>query len=93
MARKVEWTENAWDDLSKIADYISSDSPHYAAAFVAEVSSAADSLQHFAERGRKVPEFYETSIRELLIRNYRLIYKIKGQQVLILTFIHGARNI
>ena len=58
MAREVEWTESAWDDLSTIADYIALDSPHYAAAFVSEVSDAADSLQHFAERGRKVPEFY-----------------------------------
>ena len=60
---------------------------------VSEVSDAADSLQHFAERGRKVPEFSDSSIRELLIRNYRLIYKIKSSQVLVLTFIHGARRL
>ena len=93
MARKVDWADCAWNDLSKIADYIALDSRHYAAAFVSEVSDAADSLQHFAERGRKVPEFSDSSIRELLIRNYRLIYKIKSSQVLVLTFIHGATRL
>ena len=63
MARKVEWTESAWNDLSKIADYIAQDSPHYASAFVSEINDAAESLQQFAERGRKVPEFNESSIR------------------------------
>ena len=44
MARKVDWADCAWNDLSKIADYIALDSRHYAAAFVSEVSDAADSL-------------------------------------------------
>lgn len=36
MARKVIWTEVAWNDLEEAADYIAKDSPHYAAAFVRE---------------------------------------------------------
>lgn len=93
MAWKVDWTENAWNDLEKIADYIALDSPHYAAGFVSEVNDAAESLRQFAERGRRVPEISDSAIRELLIGNYRLIYQIKNQHVLILTFIHGARDL
>jgi plasmid stabilization system protein ParE len=53
---------------------IAHDSPHYAAAFVREVRDGARSLAHLAERGRVVPEFGDTSIRELFVRCYRLIY-------------------
>ncbi len=44
MARRINWTEPAWDDLAEIANYIARDSKHYAAAFVQEVKDAAASL-------------------------------------------------
>jgi toxin ParE1/3/4 len=92
MAREVNWTEPAWNDLSEIADYIAKDSEYYAAAFVQEVKDAAASLADFAERGQVVPEWDDPSIRELLIKSYRLIYQISSQGVAILTLIHGARR-
>ncbi|WP_156915797.1 type II toxin-antitoxin system RelE/ParE family toxin [Desulfatirhabdium butyrativorans] len=47
MARTVEWTEAAADDLDEAASFINRDSPYYAAAFVREVKQAAKSLQFF----------------------------------------------
>ena len=41
MARKVEWTDPAWEDLADIVDYIARDSEYYAAAFVQEVRTPA----------------------------------------------------
>ncbi len=93
MARKVKWTEAAWSDLEEAADYIARDSPHYAAAFVRESRDAARSLAYLAERGRVVPEFDDTSIRELFVRSYRLIYHVRVQMVYIIGFVHGARNL
>ena len=93
MARGVVWTEPAWEDLATAADYIARDSETYAATFVQEVRDAAASLTQFAERGHVVPEFGEEAIRELLVRPYRLVYKIVDDQVLVLALIHGARRI
>ena len=93
MARKVEWTDPAWDDLAAIAEYIARDSEYYAAAFVQEMQEAAASLAQFAERGQIVPEFDDPSIRELLVKSYRLVYKVSEKRVVILTLIHGARRI
>jgi len=93
MARKVIWTETAWADLEEVADYIGKDSPHYAAAFVRETRDVARALGSLGERGRVVPEFNESSIRELFVRNYRLIYRIRGESVYIIGFIHGARDL
>ena len=83
------------EDSYKIScpSYISIDSPHYAAAFVREVRDASRSLIKFSEWGRIVPEFEDKSIRELFVRNYRLIYQISEYAIYIVGFIHGARDL
>lgn len=93
MARRVAWTETAWRDLERIADYIAEDSPGYAAAFVRGVRDRARSLEEMAERGRTVPELEEAAVRELIIGSYRLIYEIEDFDVYVLGLIHGARDL
>jgi toxin ParE1/3/4 len=90
MGREVVWTEPAWDDLESAADYIARDSAAYAAAFVREVRTAAQSLAEFAERGQVVPEFRDPALRELLIRPYRLVYRLSEDRVVVLALVHGA---
>ncbi|MSV34325.1 MAG: type II toxin-antitoxin system RelE/ParE family toxin [Bryobacterales bacterium] len=48
-------------------------------------------LQRFSARGRVVPELNESVIREIFVKQYRLIYEIRADQVVILAFLHGAR--
>ena len=79
MARQVVWTEPAWDDVDAAAEYIARDSDYYAAAFVGEIKQAAESLCEMAER-------------ELLVRPYRLVYRLVAEEVTILAVIHGARR-
>ena len=92
MARKIKWTEVAWNDLEEEANYIAKDSPHYAVAFVSEARDAASSLAYLAERGRIVPELNNPNIRELFVRSYRMIYQVMEEAVYIIGFIHGARD-
>lgn len=93
MAREIIWTDSAWNDLQETADYIAKDSVNYAAAFVQEARDAARSLSTLSERGRVVPESDDPSIRELFVRNYRLMYQITDSTVYIVGFIHGARDL
>jgi plasmid stabilization system protein ParE len=93
MARKVIWTEPAWDDLEAAAEYIERDSEFYAIALVQEARDAADSLDEIAERGQVVPEFDDPSMRELLVGAYRLVYKITEEHVYVVAFLHGARRL
>ena len=78
MARKVAWTFEAVDDLKTIADYIAKDSAFYATAFVQEIREASRTLKDFSERGRIVPELSNPNIRELIVKNYRLVNVIEG---------------
>jgi len=93
MARKVVWSHEAASDLKAVAEYIEKDSIFYAVAFVHEILEASRSLNEFSERGRIVPELGFSRIRELFVREYRLIYSIEKSQVVILGLIHGKRDL
>src|SRR3990172_67999 len=93
MARKIVWSFEATDDLKAIVDYIAKDSAFYATAFVQEIRDASRSLKEFSERGRIVPELSNPNIRELFVKEYRLIYSIEEARVVILGIIHGKRDL
>lgn len=90
---KLEWTEPAVLDLESIRDYIAKDSAYYAAQFVARIIEAAETLPSHPRMGRGVPEAEDEAIRELLFQNYRIIYHAASDHILILTIIHGGRDL
>ena len=93
MARKIIWTLESADDLEAIATYIARDSGFYARSFIREIRDTSLSLKEFPERGRMVPEFSNTAVRELFIKEYRLIYKIEESRIVVLGIIHGKRDL
>ena len=76
MAFTLKWSEEALEDIESIATYIEKDSPIYAKSVVSKFFEKAEILQEFSELGRKVSEFRDTTIREIFIYSYRLIYKL-----------------
>ena len=90
---RLEWTEVAVADLENIRDYIKKDSEHYAIRFVEKIIEAVEKLLKFPEIGRAVPEAASENIRELIFHNYRIMYHIEPRRILILTIMHGAREL
>ena len=91
--RKIIWTEPALSDLQGIYDYISKDSEYYASVFVGEILESVEKVTEFPEIGRMVPEYQQNDIREILVQSYRIIYKLEQNQILILTVVHGRRDL
>lgn len=88
---EVRWTPQASDDLEAIAEFISLDSPHYASIFVLDVFQAVERLELCPDSGRIVPEINERFIRELILGNYRIVYRTTATAVEVLTVYHSAR--
>ena len=88
---EVRWTPQAADDLEAIADFIAGDSPQYARLFTMDVLAAVERLADFPNSGRVVPELKDPAIREILLGSYRIVYRVKGDLVELLTVYHGAR--
>jgi plasmid stabilization system protein ParE len=90
---KLEWTEPSLLDMENLRDYIAKDSEYYAARFIARIIDASETLQQLPLIGRVVPEAEDETIRELLFQSYRIMYRVEADRVLILTVIHGSRDI
>jgi toxin ParE1/3/4 len=91
MAYRVVWSRRASEDMAAIADYIAADSPTYAGIVVKKVVHQTRALSRFPRSGRKVPEFDNEDIRELLVYSYRVIYRLEEREVVIAAVIHGKR--
>ena len=90
---RLKWTANALNDLREISDFIAKDSPYYAKLQVERIKKATINLKIFPEMGRHIPEFPELPYREIIVGNYRIIYKIEKEKsrVLIMLVMHSKR--
>ncbi len=86
---KVRWTEQALARLADIYDYIADDNADAAAKLVDDLVDRGDKLAKFPKRGRMVPELGNPEIRELVIRGYRLVYRVGAKRIDILTAFEG----
>jgi len=93
MAHRVIWSQRASQDLEAIASYIAADSPAYAGIVIKRILNLSKTLARFPRSGRKVPEFDDESIRELLVYSYRVIYRVEGNEVIIAAVVHGRRDL
>jgi plasmid stabilization system protein ParE len=75
VAYEIEWAESAIAGLVEATEYIAKDSPSYAATLAIRAERAATSLDQFPHRGRRVTEYDDPNVRELIVGNYRLIYR------------------
>ena len=95
MAYKLIWSPAARDDLHDIVVFIARDNPNRAMSFGYNLISETDRLQEFPELGRIVPEYRNHSVREIIFRPYRIVYRIIHDEKLceIARVWHSARGI
>jgi len=97
-SRKVRWSGAAQQDLADIVDTIADDSPLNTDGVLARLQEQAESLAHFAERARRIPELrgrkpgQQPDWRELLVRPWRIVFAIEGDAVLVLAVVDGRRD-
>jgi len=82
---KVVWSPLAVDRTVEIAEYIAQDKLLAAEKWVDLVFDSVKRLEQFPNSGRIVPEINLESFREIILGNYRVIYRIEEKQVSVLT--------
>ncbi len=90
MARLI-WSPEAADDLEEICEYIARDSEHYARVFAGQVIELVKKIADYPRAGRVVPEYGRADLRERILQNYRIVYRVKTDTVEIAAIVHGAR--
>ena len=88
---KVVWTEQAWQRLAEIEAFIMKDDVATASRLVDRLIERGDALSDHPERGRRLPELPESGLRELVVGNYRLVYRRCTETIEVLTVFEGHR--
>jgi toxin ParE1/3/4 len=84
----VEWSPKARMRLREIHAYVAKDSPFNAARLVDRLMRRGEALAAEPRIDRRVPEYLEQNLREVLERPYRLIFRVRPGRVDILTVLN-----
>jgi toxin ParE1/3/4 len=88
----VRWTLEALERLIEIEDFIARDNPRRAKHFIEVLVGEGQSLSENPLRERSVPEIGDPHIREIFVKNYRIVYRSNRDQIEILTVFEGHRQ-
>lgn len=78
-------------DLEAIGAYIARDDPAAAARWIDKLVSTVARAASAPGSGRRVPELARDDVRELLLRSYRIVYRVTPARSEILTVSEGRR--
>jgi len=88
---QITWAPQAIEDVEAIRAYVARDSARYADLVVERIVAAVTRLESHPLSGRVVPEVADESIREVIHRTYRIVYRLRSDVAEILTVFHGAQ--
>ncbi len=80
----IIWSPLAVEQVRDIASYIALDKPSVAVQWAEKIFNSVERLTDFPNNGRVVPEINRNEIREIVQGNYRVIYKVKLKEILVL---------
>jgi plasmid stabilization system protein ParE len=89
----VIWTDPALDDLRAIKDYIAKSDPAAAQRFCTALYDSTDRLRLFPKSGQVVPEFGREDVREIIFRDYRILYKCVPGACYVAVVVHGSSDL
>lgn len=90
---KVIWSKESLERLIEIEKYIARDSPDRAVRFINKLIDRAEMISDYPYQGRIVPEFSLNEIREVILKGYRIVYRIGEGQIEILTVFEGHQRL
>ena len=89
----VTWTETATAQLQGIRDYLARSSPGYAQALAGRLITRTEALASQPHFGAEVPEYGNPDIREVFEHPYRILYRVSGADIQIVSILHSSRQL
>jgi addiction module RelE/StbE family toxin len=93
MVQKINWTIQSRNDLAKIKEYISSDSPYQAERIIRLIYSSAQKLLSYPEIGKVIYTSEKFLVRRITVKSYWLIYVFHNEAISILSVHHQRREL
>ena len=80
MAFQIVWSATASEDLKEIVQYIALDDRNAAVHLADRILQRIESASDLPFSNRAVPEKADDSIRESILKPYRVIYRVDGDK-------------
>jgi toxin ParE1/3/4 len=88
---RVRWTDQAFERLAQIEAFIAQDDPKAAERLVDRLIARGEALADQPCLGRRLPELPNGDLREVIVGCYRLVYRVRDEDVVVLTAFEGHR--
>ncbi|MGY6629896.1 MAG: type II toxin-antitoxin system RelE/ParE family toxin [Wenzhouxiangella sp.] len=89
----VIWSAEAQAQLVAIHEHVAQDAPREADALIKRLVDRVMQLETVPNSGRRVPEYPDNDLRELLSRPYRIIYRQRDEHVEVVTVMHYRQQL
>ncbi len=85
---KLQWTNKALSDLTRLHEFLASVNPPAAARTIQSLIGAPDSLLDNPRIGERLDEFEPREVRRILTGRYEIRYEIRDATIYILRIWH-----
>ncbi len=89
----VNWSATAAAQLQAVRDYLARSSPGYAQMLAERIVERTEGLAAHPLIGAEVEEYADETIREVFEHPYRILYRVEGQEIQVITVIHASRRL
>jgi toxin ParE1/3/4 len=90
--REIAWTEPALAGLTDVVAYIAADDPRAAERLRDRTIAAVERAAAHPYSGRVVPEIARQDVREVIVRPYRIVYRVAETHIVIWA-VHSGRRL
>lgn len=87
----LRWTDQAVEDVRRIREFIERDSPKYGRLVAERIVEATTRIEPFPRAGRMVPEVGRDDLREIILGDYRIVYRLEGELASLITVFRSSR--
>jgi plasmid stabilization system protein ParE len=87
---KVKWSKQAIENIHRIQEYYNGFSVSYGFKLVDQIFEKEQMISLHPEIGRVVPEINNKNLREIIFKNFRIIYVIFDSQNISILTVHES---
>jgi toxin ParE1/3/4 len=87
---QVNWSRQAIEDVYAASEYHRQMSVRYADTLIDKIFEKAHLLEKHPRMGRMVPELRREDIREMIYKQYRVVYKIVNEHRIDILAVHPS---
>ena len=88
---RIVWSPLAIQRVKEIGKQIKRDNPIVARELIGTIFDRVENLAEYPESGVMNPEAERKDIRQLVVKNHRIIYRVEEQLIIVLTVRHSRQ--